>query len=186
MLSYYYELPFGAGKARLKSGPMSKVFGGWAVAAIQEYQSGGPLRITVPNGLPIFNGHLRPNRVAGVPILTGPGRADFQPLNGLTGQAGDVLLNRAAFSTPAAFTFGNLGVFLPDVRAFGIRNEDISVMKKFRFLERRAFELRGDFFNAFNRRNLGAPITDLTNPNFGRITGQGNPRTIQLGFRLDF
>ena len=95
-------------------------------------------------------------------------------------------MNRAAFSTPNAFTFGNLGVYLPNVRGFGSRNEDISLMKKYRFLERRAVEFRGDFFNAFNRRNLGGPITDLTNPNFGRITGQGNPRTIQLGFRLDF
>jgi len=186
VLSYFYELPFGAGKAWLKSGPMSKVFGGWGVASIHEYQAAAPLRITVPNGLPIFNGHLRPNRVADVPIRTGPGRGDFQPLNGLTGQAGDVLLNRAAFSTPTAFTFGNLGVYLPNVRAFGTRNEDISVMKKVRFLEKRAVEFRGDFFNAFNRRNLSGPITDLTNPNFGRITGQGNPRTIQLGFRLDF
>jgi trimeric autotransporter adhesin len=186
VLSYYYELPWGAGKAHLNKGPLSKIFGGFAIASIHEYQAGGPLRITVPNNLPIFGGHLRPNRVGSSPIRIGPGRGDFQPVNGLTGQAGDVLLDRNAFSSPEPFAFGNLGVYLPSVRGFGSRNEDISVTKKHRFHESRSIEFRGDFFNAFNRRNLNGPVTDLTNPNFGRITGQGNPRAIQLGMRVDF
>ena len=50
----------------------------------------------------------------------------------------------------------------------------------------RKIELRGDFFNAFNRKNLASPVTDLSNANFGRITGQGAARTIQLGFRAEF
>ncbi len=186
VLSYYYELPFGTGKAHLKSGPMSKVLGGFAIASIHEYQASAPLRITVPNNLPIFGGHLRPNRIGDGAIRIGPGRGEFQPVNGLSGQTGDLMLDRNAFAAPSPFTFGNLGVYLPNVRGFGTRNEDISVMKKHRFMERRQIEFRGDFFNAFNRRNLTAPVTDITNPNFGRITGQGNPRTIQVGFRLDF
>jgi len=43
-----------------------------------------------------------------------------------------------------------------------------------------------DFFNAFNRKNLSSPITDTTNANFGRITGQGAARVIQLAFRAEF
>ncbi len=186
VLSYLYELPFGPGKRFLSQGVTGKVLGGWALASIHEYQSGAPLRITVPNGLPIFNGHLRPNRVGSGAIRTGPGRGGFEPLNSLSGQTGDVLLDRSAFAVPQPFTFGNLGVFLPDVRGFGSRNEDISILKRFVLWESKRIELRGDFFNAFNRRNLSNPVTDLTNPNFGRIAGQGNPRTIQLGFRLDF
>jgi hypothetical protein len=186
VLSYLYELPVGPGKRFLNKGTAGKVLGGWAVASIHEYQAAAPLRITVPNGLPIFNGHLRPNRVGDGEIRTGPGRGDFQPLNSLSGQTGDVLLDRNTFAVPGPFTFGNLGVFLPDVRAFGTRNEDISVLKRFVLRETKRVEFRGDFFNAFNRRNLSGPVTDLTNPNFGKITGQGNPRTIQLGFRVDF
>ncbi len=188
VLAYTYEMPLGRGKKWMNRGVAGHILGGFAVSAIQEYQAAGPLRITTPNGLPLFNGHLRPNRVAGAPIRTGPGRADFQPLNALSGQQGDILLNRDAFAVPNPFTLGNLGVFLPDVRGFGTRSEDISIFKRqpLGAETMRVLEIRADFFNAFNRRNLSNPITDLSNPNFGRITGQGQPRAIQLGLRVDF
>ena len=47
-------------------------------------------------------------------------------------------------------------------------------------------EIRADFFNAFNRRNLADPVVDLTNPSFGRILSQGSARVIQLGLRMDW
>ncbi|MEJ7607044.1 MAG: hypothetical protein WKF37_12460 [Bryobacteraceae bacterium] len=185
VLSYLYELPWGQGKPFLSQGVLAKVFGGFAVSGIHTYQSGSPLRITVPNNLPIFGGHLRPNRVDGVPIAIGPGRADFEPFNGLTGQQGDLYLNRNAFAIPPPFTLGNLPVFLPDVRG-PAHGEDLSLTNRQRILEASSIEFRADFFNALNRRNLNTPVQDLTSPNFGRITGQGQPRVIQLGFRLDF
>lgn len=187
ILSYTYQLPFGKGKPFLKSGVSSRILGGFTIAGIHTYQAAGVLHIGIPNDLPIFNGYLRPDRVPGVPIRIGPDRGGFQPLNGMTGQPGDVMLNRDAFATPAPFSFGNLGVFLPDVRGFGFRSEDISILRRFGLPgEGRFIQFRGDFFNAFNRRNLNNPITDLTDPNFGRITGQANPRVAQFGFRLEF
>jgi Carboxypeptidase regulatory-like domain/TonB dependent receptor len=186
VLSYLYELPWGEGKPFLNQGIWSKILGGFAISGIHTYQSGAPLRITVPNNLPIFGGHLRPNGVEGVPIDIGPGRGSFEPFNGLSGQQGDLYLNRAAFATPDPFTLGTLPVFLPDVRGPGSIGEDLSVTKRQRLRETTSIEFRADFFNAFNRRNLNNPVTDLTAPNFGRITGQGQPRVIQLGFRLDF
>jgi hypothetical protein len=33
---------------------------------------------------------------------------------------------------------------------------------------------------------LNAPVTDLTSPNFGRVTGQKSARVIQLGMRYSF
>jgi hypothetical protein len=187
VLSYSYELPFGKSKRWLNSPGISNVLlGGWSVAGIHTYQKSGPLRVTTPNGLPIFNGHLRPNRVAGQDIKIGPSRGDFEPLNALTGQTGDLYLNRAAFATPDPFTFGNLGVFLPSVRGFGSAGEDLSLVKRLNLREKWSMEFRGDFFNAFNRRNLNNPVADLTNPNFGRVNGQGAARVIQLGWRMDF
>ncbi len=180
VLSYSYELPFGKNRSH------AWLWRGWSVAGIHTYQAGLPLRVTVPNNLPIFNGHLRPNRVEGTDIRIGPGFQDFQPLNALTGQTGDLYLNRAAFATPQPFSFGNLGVYLPNVRGFSSRGEDISAVKKFRLRERWSTEFRADFFNAFNRRNLNNPVTDLTNPNFGRITGGGAARVVQFGWRMDF
>jgi hypothetical protein len=186
VVTYIYELPFGKGRPFMSTGVPALMFGNWSVAGIHSWTSGAPLRITAPNSLPIFNGHLRPNRVPGVDIRIGPSRDDFRALNGMTGEAGDVFLDKAAFSIPEPYTFGNLGYYLPDLRSFGSIGEDISIIKKFRFTESRSMEFRGDFFNAFNRHNLGGPVTDLSNPNFGRITGRGNARVIQLGFRTDF
>jgi hypothetical protein len=186
IFSYTYELPWGRGRQFLNRGPLAQILGGFNVSAIHTYQSGAPLRITVPNNLPIFGGHLRPDRVEGVPVYISPGRGDFQPFNSLTGQTGDHYLNRDAFATPQPFTLGNLATFLPDVRGPGFRGEDISISKRQFVTETKSFEFRADLFNALNRRNLNNPVTDLTNPNFGRITGQGAARVLQLGFRFDF
>jgi hypothetical protein len=186
VLSYNYELPFGKGKRWASSGKWNWLVGGWSASGIHTYQSGSPIRVTTTNGLPIFNGHLRPNRVGDVPIRIGPGFGEFQPLNALTGQQGDLFLDRSAFAAPAPFTFGNLGVFLPDIRGFAQRGEDISAVKRFRIREKLRTEFRADFFNAFNRRNLNNPVSDITNANFGRITGAGAARVIQFGWRMDF
>jgi hypothetical protein len=107
-------------------------------------------------------------------------------LNGLSGDRGDLFLNREAFAVPAPFTLGTLGVVLPNIRTFGNRGEDFSLIRRLPIKERRRAELRADFFNLLNHRNLGDPIADLSNPNFGRITGQGAARVIQLGLRFEF
>ena len=41
--------------------------------------------------------------------------------------------------------------------------------------------------NALNRSGVGGPITDISNPNFGRIFGVGNgARRLQLSLRATF
>lgn len=187
IVSYYYEMPWGPGKRFLNSGPISNVLGGFSVAGINTYRSGGLIGIGATNTLPIFNGGNRPNLIGGVPILIGPDRGSFRPQNGLSGEPGDVYLNKAAFAQPAPYTFGNLGPVLPNIRTFGSINEDLSLVKRQRLWhESRTMEFRCDMFNAFNRHNLGGPNTDLTSVNFGKITSRGNARTIEFGFRLDF
>ncbi len=181
-----YELPFGKGKRWLAKGWKSHLFGGFALSAILSYESGAPLRITIPNGLPIFNGQLRPNLAAGVNPFLNSSHGDFRPQNSLTGEQGDIMLNRAAFATPPANTFGNLAPYLPTVRAFGYSNEDISLSKRNSFGESQFIEFRTDWFNLPNRSQLTAPVTDLTNPAFGRINGQKSARVIQLGVRYGF
>jgi hypothetical protein len=184
--SIAYELPFGKGKRFLNSGPAAWIAGGFSLSGILTYESGTPLAITIPNGLPIGNGQLRPNLVAGVNPYLSNSHGSFRPLNGLSGEAGDLLLNRAAFATPAAFTLGNLGPFLPYLRSFGFSNEDISLAKRIPLFDRQFLELRTDWFNAPNRSQLVAPVTDLTNANFGRVTGQKAARVIQFGIRYAF
>lgn len=187
ILSYYYEMPWGVGKKFVNAGFLGHALGGFAVSGIHTYASGGLIGIGATNTLPLFNGGNRPNLVPGVPILIGPDRDHFRAQNGMTGEPGDTYLNKAAFTQPAPYTFGTLGPVLPNIRSFGSLSEDISLVKRHRFWgESRTLEFRGDFFNAFNRHNLGGPNTDLTSVNFGKITGRGGARIVQFGFRMDF
>ncbi len=104
-LSAVYQLPFGAGKRYLSSpGVARTVFGGWTLSTIAaSAQTGLPFNITinrsnasVPGDFAV-SGEERPNWVAGVP---------FTPPGGSTPQE---WVNAAAFSMPAAGTFGDLG-----------------------------------------------------------------------------
>ncbi|MBC8165742.1 MAG: TonB-dependent receptor [Bryobacteraceae bacterium] len=185
-VAFGYELPVGRGKRWLRQGLLSQLVGGWTASGIVTYSSGGPLRVTIPNGLPIFNGHRRPNLVPGQNAGTDAVGSDFEPLNTLSGQVGDRYLNPAGFAVPAPFTFGNAPVFLSQLRGPSSLVEDLSLAKRIAFGEKAGFELRADAFNSFNRRNLTDPITDLTSPNFGRITGQTPARVFQLGLRVTF
>jgi len=46
--------------------------------------------------------------------------------------------------------------------------------------------LRLEAFNVFNRTNFSNPVTGLTNTNFGRLTGAGAPRIVQLAVKIIF
>jgi hypothetical protein len=47
-------------------------------------------------------------------------------------------------------------------------------------------QLRFEFYNAFNRVNLNGVDSNLNSGTFGRSTGQGKPRYIQIGANLTF
>jgi hypothetical protein len=189
-LGWIYELPFGPGKHWLASGLMGKVLGGWTVTGVQQYRSGDALQITTSGlrGTAIFNGAFRPDLVPGIPIVIDQG----QKVVFSTG-AGTQYLNPAAFAqvprtaNNVPLRLGTAPRYLPSVRGPASFNEDFGLVKKFAFTEQKSLEFRGDFANAFNRAGRGNPVTDITSPLFGRITGaQKGPRNIQLGARFVF
>lgn len=184
--SFSWELPFGRQKRWLNQGLAAAAFGDWTVAGVVTYESAAPLPVRIPNGLPLFNGQLRPDVITGVdPYVKRPG-SDFRPGNTVTGEAGDALLNRAAFTTPPPLQFGTLSPYASWLRGFGFAGEDLSVLKRVRIGESRFAEIRVDLFNAFNRTNLSAPVVDLTSANFGRTFDTRPMRVVQLGARLSF
>lgn len=68
-------------------------------------------------------------------------------------------------------------------------NEDLSLAKNFKFLERYTFSLRGETFNFLNHTNLGDPNGDVTSPSAGKITSIApsyQMRRLQIGMRLDW
>jgi len=54
------------------------------------------------------------------------------------------------------------------------------------FAERYRFQLRGEFFNAFNHTNLEGVDTNLADATFGQVTSSHVPRRIQIGAKFYF
>jgi hypothetical protein len=60
-------------------------------------------------------------------------------------------------------------------------------MRRIAITERLTLTLRGEFFNTFNRVVFGAPASNLSAANFGRVSSQANsPRQGLISARLDF
>ena len=77
--------------------------------------------------------------------------------------------------------------YLGDLRTDGLRVLDLKILREFRIRERLNASLSLDALNATNHTNLGAPNTDPTSPNFGRITSQrGLSRVFQMNLRIQF
>jgi hypothetical protein len=186
-LSAVYQLPFGAGKQYLADpGVARAILGNWELSAIGTAQSGLPVNITIDRsnasvpGLFSISGEERPNYVSGVSLTPAAGSTPRD------------WINAAAFSTPAAQTFGNLG--RNAFRAPGISQLDLGLSKYVSLTERLSIRLRADAFNVFNRAQFGAPNADLSASNFGTITttisnyasGRGTPREFQLSAKIVF
>jgi hypothetical protein len=76
---------------------------------------------------------------------------------------------------------------LGDIRADGFRSWDAKVLRRFRFTERVDLRVGCDILNLTNRTSFGAPTTNPTSQNFGRVTSQqGASRTVQLTARIEF
>jgi len=61
---------------------------------------------------------------------------------------------------------------------------DISLMKDIMVREPLRAQLRGEFFNAFNQVSFNEPNTNASSGSFGRITGAGAGREIQLALKF--
>jgi hypothetical protein len=177
-ISFSYELPFGAGKHFLSRGVAAKVAGGWTLTGIHQYYAGTPIVLTASNGLPLFNGTLRPNVISGVSRQ--PGYSQFDP-------AVNRWINPAAFAVPTAFTFGTSARSYADLRAPWSFNESYAAIKRTPITERVTLTFRAEFFNVFNRVVFGGPAANVSNANFGLISSQANtPRQGQMALRLEF
>jgi hypothetical protein len=183
-VAYVYQLPFGHGKKfGPQSGAANAIFGGWRVSAIQRYQSGTPLAIslseTSTNPGPLYNDDYRPNYTGAAIKAQWVGK--FNPYT-------DVYLNPAAFSIPAPFTLGDVPRTI-GTRSFAWYNEDVSLAKEFKIGERFNFTLGGNAFNIFNRTVFGGPDTGnpTTNSDYGHINSQANTaRVLQISGVLKF
>lgn len=181
---YVYELPFGKDKA-FDSGnrALNYLIGGWQLSGTTIWQTGRPF--TVYSGA---------NTVSSV--IQSPANC-----NGCTPNMGQLVVEngvnyyftaaqRAMFSAPDPGTLGNTGRnFFRNAKYF---QTDLSVLRKFKFNEKWAFDFRVDLRNLTNTPNfdISASNNNLTfnNTAFGRILdGVANAaRRVQLSGKISF
>jgi hypothetical protein len=184
-LNGVYELPFGAGKAFGANAPKwaRGVFGGWQVSAIARLQEGMPMNFpsgATPTGADPRLGHRSLERWFDTCTLL-PNGSTRGCVNGET----------PVWQVRQPFTLQTWSTRLGSVRAPGVRNLDVSVMKHTRVGEKVDVLFRTDFLNATNTPQFfSGPVVDVNSANFGRISGamdQSNlPRFIQLSMKVEF
>ena len=149
----------------------------WQFSTVYQVQSGMPLTISV----------FGDTANAGTVLGENPIRANYtgKPIFGPGTRTSNKWFNPAAFATPPAFTFGDVGrnsVYGPPLQTL-----DIAVVRSFRLTERASFQFRGEAFNVLNMVNLGTPNRFVNTPQFGTITMAMTPgRELQLSARVSF
>jgi hypothetical protein len=174
--SYVFDLPFGKGRRFALPRGLDYALGGFQLNGITTLQSGRPFDITQSvNTTRAFNALLRPN-------LNG------NPSLGEDARTLDRWFNTSLFSAAAPLSFGTSP--RNPVRGPGLVNFDVSLVKEFRFTEKRGLEFRAEAFNVMNTPPFGQPngsfnpSLPLSQQSFGRITSAGDGRTIQLALKL--
>jgi hypothetical protein len=175
-VSSIYELPFGKGRrmANNLNSVADGIVGGWSLEGIFSYNSGG--FVTPSDIVNVSNsGSSRPDEIGDPNGFSHPSRsAEVHQW-----------FNTAAFQRAPLYTFGTSGYGI--IHAPGYSDFDLSFQKRFLLGEHVGLQLRGEFFNAFNHTNLGAPTTTFGTATFGTISSiVGNARDVQVGARLDF
>ena len=138
-----YELPFGKDKRYLAHGVAAYLAGGWSVTAIAQYQKGRPIALTATNTLPLFNSALRPNVSPGAVLQND--NSNFDP-------AVNTWINTGAFVAPGAFTFGNSARAYGSLRAPGLLNESVGLLKRMPLGERLSLTFRARILQPFQPR----------------------------------
>ncbi len=100
-------------------------------------------------------------------------------------RSADHWFNTAAFATPAAFTFGNLG--RNTMTGPPLYKADLALDKEIPVAGESALHFRVEAFNLFNHTNLGTPNRFVNTPQFGTITDAlTSARQIQFVLRYNF
>jgi hypothetical protein len=133
------------------------------------FQSGNALTVDATGDAANVGLATRPNRIC----------------NGAIGNAGVTQwFDTSCFVVPVQYSYGNSGrgiLIGPATQSW-----DLDLGKRFHIRENHYLQFRGEFFNTFNKVNLGNPGTTLGTPSFGRISSAAAARTVQLALKYGF
>jgi hypothetical protein len=187
--SAVYDLPIGKGKKHDLGSVGNALLGNWEIGTIINARSGLPLEIGIvrpdvaiqcvntagcgglPNGfvaqLPGTINAANPLPTGFIAVVNTPGGGSSRNVrrpNLLAGvnpylSSDRLILNPAAFSTPAPGTFGDVPRNF--LRGPNFMQADLILNKRFKFNETTNLEFRTEIFNIFNRANFDIPGSRL-------------------------
>lgn len=179
VISSTYEWPIGRGHRFLNQIPKAADFliGGWQMNGIATFQKGLPLQLSNGgNSTGLLSPGIWASDNGQNPERTGP-----------IGNRLNEYFVQSDFSQTPNYTFGNVGRFLPNVRAPGQHNLDFSLFKTFVPKEGMRVQFRAEAFNFTNSPVWSSPGTTVNSPStFGIITSASGNRTMQLALKLYF
>ena len=169
--NYVYDLPWYKGQ----HGFTGKVLGGWQVSGITSFFSGQSFSLAQPhdpwdpNGLNVGLGitAARPDQIA--PVQKPKNVSQW--------------FSTSSFAT-AVDHFGSESA--GSLLGPGYNNWDLAAIKNVKFADRYNFQLRGEFFNAFNHESFSTVDSALADASFGQVTAGHSPRRIQIGAKFSF
>jgi hypothetical protein len=175
VVNYIYDLPF----FKQQRGLEGHILGGWEISGISSFVSGSSFQVTQPsdpfttlgpNGLGLIqNGDIgiRPDQISA--IHKTKTKSEW-------------------FSTSSfAKAIGHFGTERSHpLIGPGVQNWDLATIKNSNIGEHLRFQLRGEYFNAFNHTNFSGVDSVMEDENFGQVTGAHEPRRIQIGAKLIF
>ena len=169
-----YDLPgMNSGK-----GLLGRVTNGWSISDVTILQSGTPFVVYTNASFQGGGDYNADGYNYDFPNVT-----NYSQATSRRGYLSGIFAS-GQFTPPTLGTEGNEAPYR--FREPGYANTDISIAKNTKIVESVGFQLRFDFFNAFNRPNLNSVDANLPDGSFGKATGQYNPRWIQLGAKISF
>jgi hypothetical protein len=174
--SYVYDLPFFVHKGNLAE---REIIGGWAISGITQAQVGTPI-VTNYSGsdtVGLAGGGNRPNLVSKVSYPKKVG----------------AWFDKSAFADPIApwnggTTQGYGTAGKDSVVGPGLFNWNLSLFKTVNLSPEGGvkLDLRFESFNTFNHTNFTSVDLNSHDGNFGAVTADYSPRTLELGGKITF
>lgn len=203
-----YQLPFGRGKKFLDFGSgWDKLFGGWEISGLAQWQSGAPITFVDTRGT--LNRSARSARQTANSNLTND---EIRALMGIFQQnvggtdiiywinpsilsggaaSGGYSITGASFPGQVFFNTnpgetGNLGRTI--VNGPKYFNINAALLKNIRFTETMRLQFRVEAFNLLNNVNFvqNTQFANINSTAFGQITGAFGPREMQFALRFEW
>ena len=194
-MSAIWELPF----FRNAGGVTKSLMGGWELTSITTLTTGAPFRVYYSTDLWNQGGRSRryTDRIKDGALGGGATVERWYDTSAFTAPGIEnpnvpgqrimdtSLCGGANFCHEAARRSLGNGAPYP-LRYDGVPVVDLSLHKNFAFGEDKTFDVRADFFNAFNHAIFNAPNGNHASGGVGRVTSAATARQIQIGFRFSF